>query len=131
MLVGTKAEVLNGLTGVLGPTEEQGVGTGRGAESKLVKSEALATGLLNTGTSSGGEAKSGDAQLGNLKHAVVVSDGTDNDDGLSLVGFGLVGGDCGVCKAGERDRWAVDLGHKEAAKDNLVEAALGTAWKRR
>jgi hypothetical protein len=43
--------VLDGLTSVAGTTEEEGVGTGRLAESKLVESEALSSGLLDTSAS--------------------------------------------------------------------------------
>ena len=75
--VGTEAEVLEGLTGVLGSTEEEGVGSSGEAGSDLVDGEALTTGLLDAGAGRGGEAESRNGELGDLKHAVVVSDGTD------------------------------------------------------
>jgi len=75
--VGTKAKVLEGLTGVLGSTEEEGVGSSGEAGSDLVNGEALTTSLLNACASRGGKAESRNGELGDLKHAVVVSDGAD------------------------------------------------------
>jgi hypothetical protein len=85
--VGTKAEVLDGLTGVLGSTEEEGVGSSGEAGSDLVNGEGLTTGLQDAGTGRRSEAESRDGELGELEETVVVSDGADNDDGLSLVGL--------------------------------------------
>jgi hypothetical protein len=108
--VGTEAKVLESLTGVLGSTEEEGVGSGGGAGSNLVNGEALTTSLLDASASGGGEAESRNRDLGELEHAVVVSDGTDlslvsessecgvwepyDDNGLALVVLG-VGDDLG------------------------------------
>lgn len=75
--VGTEAEVLESLTGVLGSTEEEGVGTSGGASGNLVDGEGLTTSLLNARASGGSEAESRNGELGELEHAVVVSDGTD------------------------------------------------------
>jgi hypothetical protein len=101
--VGTEAEMLDGLTGVLGSTEEEGVGSSGEAGGDLIHGEALAAGLLDAGTGRGGEAHSRNGELGELKETVVVSDGPDltsisscasfvvcmrmpyNDDGLALV----------------------------------------------
>jgi len=100
--VGAHAEVLDGLTGVLGSTEEEGVGASGGAGGNLVDGEALTAGLLNAGASRGGEAESRNGELGGLEETVVVGDGADlmsisdvprivyaqgsyNDDGLALV----------------------------------------------
>ena len=75
--VGTEAEVLECLTGVLGSTEEEGVGSGGGTGSDLVDGEALTASLLDASTGRGSEAESRNRELGDLEHAVVVSDGTD------------------------------------------------------
>lgn len=128
VLVGTEAEMLDGFTGVLGAAEEQSVGASWGTEGELIESEALTASLLNASASSGGEAESGNAQLGNFQHAVVISDSANNDDGLSLVGIRLVGGVRGVRKAGEGHWRAVDLRHKQAAENDLVEVAVGTTY---
>lgn len=123
MLVGTHAEVLNSLTSVLRSTEEEGVASGRSAESKLIQGEDLTTGGQDAGAGSGGEAEGGDAQLGDGQETVVVGDGADDDDGLVVGLLGDVGDD-----PGERHGGPVDAGHEEAAEDDLVEGRLGAAW---
>ena len=77
VLVGAEAKVLESLTGVLGSAEEEGVGSGGGAGSNLVDGEALTTSLLNASASRGSESESRNRELGELEHAVVVSDGAD------------------------------------------------------
>lgn len=125
--VGTEAKVLESLTRVLGSAEEEGVGSGGGAGSDLVNGEALTTSLLDASASRGSEAESRNRELGELEHAVVVSDGADNDDGLALVGLGgvLVGRDGD--NLGEGDGGTVGLGHHEAAQNRLVEGGIGAA----
>lgn len=118
------AEVLEGLTGVLGAAEEQGVGTGGLLEGELVQGDGLAAGSGDAGAGGGGEAHGGDLHLGDLEQAVVVGDGADNDNGLLLVAVLEVAGN-----ARQGDGGAVDAGHKEAAQDNLVEGRVGTAWR--
>jgi hypothetical protein len=121
--VGTEAEVLHGLTGVLGSTEEEGVGTGRSTESKLVQGQSLTTSLLNASTSSGGEAEGSDRELGNIQQAVVIGNSADDDDGLALVGLANVRD--GTRK---RNRGTVNSRHKETTENSLVEVGLGTAY---
>lgn len=125
MRVGTEAEVLDGLTGVLGATEEQSVGTGRGTQSKLVQGEGLTTGLLDTGAGGGGETQSSDGKLGDVQEAVVIGDGADHDHGLALLRLVDVRGD-----ARKRNRGAVDARHEEAAENGLVEVGLRAACQR-
>lgn len=123
MTVGTEAEVLNSLTGVLWSAEEEGVASGRGTESELIQGEDLAAGGQDAGAGSGGEAEGRDAQLGDGQEAVVVGDGADDDDGLVVGLLGDVGDD-----PGERHWGPVDAGHEQAAEDDLVEGRLGAAW---
>ena len=125
--VGTEAEVLDSLTGVLGATEEDGVGTSGETGGNLVDGEDLTTSLLNAGAGRGGEAQGSDGELGKLEEAVVVGDGADNDNGLALIVLrvGPVGG--GSDDLGEGDGRAVDLGHHKTAEDNLVEGRIGAA----
>jgi len=127
--VGTEAEVLDRLTGVLGSTEEDGVGTGGETGGNLVDGESLTTSLLDAGAGRGGEAHGSDGELGELEETVVIGDGANNDNGLALVVLrvGLVGG--GSDDLGEGDRGAVDLGHHKTAEDNLVEGRIGAAGK--
>lgn len=123
VLVGTHAEVLDGLTGVLGSTEEEGVGASGEAGSDLVDGEDLTTSLLDAGTGRRSEAESGDGELGELQETVVVSDGANlvpvshvlifltnkpyDNDGLALVLLGcvLVGG--GRNDLGQADRYPI------------------------
>lgn len=121
VLVGTEAEVLDGLTVVLGATQEQGVGTGGLLKSKLVEGQGAAASGQNARAGGGGEPKGGDLDLGDLEQTVVVGDGADNNDRLLLVAILQVGLD-----AGQGNGRAVDAGHKEAAQDNLVEGRVGT-----
>lgn len=118
--VRAKTEVLDGLTGVLGSTEDQGVGTSRGTEGQLVEGDGLTTGSKDASTGGSGEAEGSDGELGEGEHAVVVGDGADNNDGALLVLGGVAD------NAGERNRGTVDLGHKQAAEDDLVEVGVGT-----
>jgi hypothetical protein len=75
--VGTETEMLDGLTGVLGSTEEESVGSSGGAGSDLIDGEGLTTSLLNACASRGSEAESCNGELGELKQTVVVSDGAN------------------------------------------------------
>lgn len=118
-----KAEVLDGLTGVLGTPEEEGVGASGGTDGKLVEGQALAASLDDPSTGSGSEPESGDGDLGGLKKTVVISDGTDNDEGLGLVALVL------GRQTRERHRGAVDARHEEPAEDGLVESRVGTTSK--
>lgn len=122
VLVRAETEVLEGLAGVLGAPEEEGVGASRSPEGELVESQGLTTGSEDPGAGSGGEAESGDSQLGDGELTVVVGDGADYDDGLVGVLVTDIAGD-----ARDRDRRAVDLGGEEAAENNLVEGSVGPA----
>lgn len=128
MLVGAEAEVLDGLAGVLGSTEEQSVGTSRRARSELVNSEALSTSLGNASARGRSESQGGDGQLGNLDNTVVVRDGANDDDGLALVGLASLVGGSRLHDARDRNGSTVDLRHVEAAQNDLVEARVRTAW---
>ena len=124
VLVGAHAEVLECLTGVLGATKKDGVGTSGLLEGKLIQSEARAAGSVDAGTGGGGEAQGGDLHLGDLGQADIIGDGADDDDGLLLGLVVKVGGD-----AGDGHRGAVHPGHKETAQDDLVEGGVGAAWQ--
>ena len=124
MAVGTEAEVLDSLTGVLGATEDQGVASGGSTESKLVQSDGLTASSDNAGTGGGGESQSSDGHLGALEQTVVIGDGTDNDDGSLLTLLVDVGDN-----SGQGDGRSVDLGRKQTSENNLVERGIGSACK--
>lgn len=119
MLVGTHAEVLEGLTGVLGSAEEEGVATGGGAEGELVEGDGLAAGSGDASAGGGGEAQGSDGQLGDGQETVVVSDGSDDDDGALVLLVQVAD------NAGDGDGRAVDARHEETAQDDLVEVGVG------
>jgi hypothetical protein len=123
--VGTEAEVLDGLTGVLGSTDEEGVGTGGETGGNLVDGESLTTSLLDAGAGRGGEAHGSDGELGELEKTDIVGDGADNDNGLASVGLGGVLVGSGRDDLGEGDRGTVDLRHHQTAEDDLVEGSVG------
>lgn len=116
MAVWAKAEVLDGLTGVLGSTEENDVGASWGAESELVEGDALTTSLLNASAGGCGEAESGDAQLRDLEETVVVGDGADNSADLVTAGLLVVLVGSHANNLGERDRWGVDARHAQSVQ---------------
>lgn len=121
--MGPEAEVLDSLTGVLGATEDQGVASGGSTESKLVQGDGLTASGDNAGAGSGGESQSSDSHLGELEQAVVIGDGTDNDDGSLLTLLVDVGDN-----SGQGDGRAVDLGRKETSENDLVERRVGSAY---
>lgn len=128
--MGTEAKVLDGLTGVLGSTEENGVGTGRCAHGQLVECEALTTSSGDPGTGGGSESERGNRDLGDLEQTVVVSDAGDCDNGLALVlGSSVLVGD-GCDDLGEGDRRTVDLAHHQSAENSLVEVGIGPSGQK-
>jgi hypothetical protein len=122
VLVGAHAEVLDGLTRVLGATEEERVGTSRLLLRQLVQRQGLATGSLDAGAGGRGETEGRHSDLGDLEESVVVRNGADYDDRLVVAGILDVGGD-----AREGDRGAVYAAHKQSAEDDLVEGRVGAA----
>lgn len=130
VLVGSHSEVFDGFPGILGTSEEKSVGTSWAPECQLVQGNSLTTGSLDPGTGSSGEPQSSNGDLRNGEEAVVVGNGTDNNDGpLVVLGVFLV--DVGVSHMtgdlAQRYRGAVDLGHEQSAQDHLVEFAVGAA----
>jgi hypothetical protein len=123
VLVGAKAEVLDSLAGVLGATEDQGVGASRGTESQLIKGNSLSTSSSDAGAGGSSESQSGDRDLGESQEAVVIGNGTNDYDSPLLVLLNV--GD----NARQRDGWSVDLRHEQTAENNLVEGRIGSACK--
>ena len=67
--------------------------------------------------------------LGHFQQAGIVSDGTDDDDGLFRWGdllAGAAGGEHGESAEGERG--TVGAGHEEAAENDFVEVRVGFAY---
>jgi len=121
VLVGSKAKVLDGLSGVLWSSQQESVTSSRSTLSQLIQSQGLTTGGNDAGTGGSGEAESGNAELGDGQETVVIGDGTNDDNGLIVGLLGGVGNN-----AREGDGWAVDARHEEAAEHDFVEGRLGT-----
>lgn len=64
VLVWSHTEVLDGLTSVLGSSQQNNIATSWGTESELIESETLTTSLLNSCSGSSGESESDDGKLG-------------------------------------------------------------------
>ena len=124
MGVWAKAEVLDGLAGVLWATEKDDVGTSWCTEGELVESKGLTTGLLDASAGGRGEAESADAQLWDLEETVVIGDGTDYGADLALVCLlaVLVGRDSD--DLGEGDRWSVDARHAQSVCESGSDSNL-------
>jgi hypothetical protein len=125
--VGTHAEVLDGLSGILGTTQQNNVAAGGGLHGELIESEALTTSSLDAGTSGGGEAESSDGHLWDSEKAVVIGDGANDGHGLTLVGLLRRFGTGLRNDSGDGNGRTVDSGHEEAAEDDLVEVGIGAA----
>ena len=123
MLVGSETEMLDSLSGVLWSSEENGVASSWGSESQLIQGQGPTTGGKNAGTGGSSEAESSNADLWDGQKTVVISDGSDDDNGslLLLVGLG--------CDSGDGNGRSVDTGHKKSAENDLVEGGFSAAWK--
>lgn len=123
-----EAEVLDGLSRVLGAPKKERIRASRGPYRELVERQALPPSGEDARAGGGGESQRGDAELGDLEKPVVVGDGADDDDRLAqalLAGAAALGiGD----DAGDGYRGPVDAGHEEAAEDDLIEIGVGAAW---
>jgi hypothetical protein len=121
VLVGTHTKVLNGLTRVLGTTDEDSVGTSRGTESQLIQGQDFTTSLQDTSLGGLGEVKSSNRELGEVKKTRIIGNGTNNDNGLTFLVV--------LDNAGDSDGRTVDTRHKETLQDDLVEVGVGTTSK--
>ena len=116
--------MFDGLSGVLGTSEKEGVASGWGTESQLIEGQDFSTSGDNARASGSSEAEGRNADLGDGQETVVISDGTDNYDGLVVRLLRGVRND-----SGDRDWRSVDAGHKKAAEDDLVERRLCAACR--
>jgi hypothetical protein len=112
----TKAKVLDGLSGVLGTSEEKGIASGRSSEGQLIESQNFSTSSDNARTGSSSEAEGRNAELWDGQETVVIGDGANNNDGLVVRLLRGVRND-----SGDRNWRSVDAGHEQAAEDDLVE----------
>jgi len=125
MLVGSEAEVLNSLSGVLGSSEKECVASSRSSKGQLIQSQSLTSGSNNAGTGSGSESESGYTELGDGQETVVIGNGANDDNGLVV---GLLGGVRDDSRDGNGR--SVDARHKKTAQDDLIEGRVGPAWQK-
>jgi len=115
-------EMLESLTSVLRSSEENGVGTSGGAESKLVKGDDLTTSLHNASAGTIGDAKSAHGELRKVSsQARIISDGSNEHGNLVLLALNV------TSKTGHGHGRAVDAGLEETLKHNLVELRVRAA----
>lgn len=82
MLVGTHAEVLNGLPRVPLAAEQDSVGASWSTKSELVKGKRFTTSLQDTLLGALGKAKGSNREFGDLHQADVICDGADLNNGF-------------------------------------------------
>jgi hypothetical protein len=121
VLVRTETKVLDGFTSVLGTTDENGVGTSGSTEGQLIQGQTFTTSLQDTSLGGLSEVKGSNRELGKFKKTGVISDSTNDDNGLIVLGI--------ANDAGNSDRRTVDAGHKETLQDDLVEFGISTTRK--
>jgi len=83
-----KTKVLHCLSSILWSPQQQRITPCRSSQSQLIQRKTLATRLFDPSSSRSGEAKGGDGDFGDGEEAVIVCDGTHNNDGLACVLFG-------------------------------------------
>eukprot|EP00341_Mesodinium_pulex_P013290 CAMPEP_0116912236 /NCGR_PEP_ID=MMETSP0467-20121206/15963_1 /TAXON_ID=283647 /ORGANISM="Mesodinium pulex, Strain SPMC105" /LENGTH=174 /DNA_ID=CAMNT_0004588171 /DNA_START=76 /DNA_END=600 /DNA_ORIENTATION=- len=121
---GAVTEVADGLSGVLGAAEENGVSSLGRAQSELIQGDALATSLGDAGSSGGGELQSADGQLGHIEETSIISDGANDDRGLAILSLHE------SRESGDRQRSLVDAGHAQALLDATSEFRVSSSSKK-
>lgn len=128
VLMWAHAEMFNGFSCFLWSSQQNNIASSWVFHGELINCHARASGSLNSCSSSCCESQSGDVEFRDFEHAVVICDGTDDADCLSLVCFlCCLGGDFAVNSRNGHGR-SVDSRHVEAAEDNLVELCICAAF---
>jgi len=118
------AEVLVGLTGSLGATEENAVGSLGVGKGELVEGDALTARSGDAGAGTSSELESANLHGRQIRtKADIVSDGASDNSGLAVLATHVLG------EAGHRQRRAVGLGHEQALEDKGVVLGISTARK--
>ena len=119
---GAVPEVSEGLA-ALGSPQENGVGAGGRAESKLVEGDALPAGSQDAGLGSLGEAQSANRQFRNLEQAYIVGDLGNNDGNLAVLPIHELG------QARQGNGRSIDLGLVKPLENSGAEGASSSAAK--
>lgn len=115
------AEVLDGLTSVLGAAQENRVRSLGGDQSKLVKGQALSTGGDNARTGGVSEAQGAHPELGGRDETRIVRDSSNQNGNLVLLASHVSG------DTGNAHGRPVNAGHEQTLQNDTVERAGGTA----
>lgn len=118
----TETEVSDSLSGVSWTSDEDGVLTLWSSQGQLVQGDSLTTSLDDSGLSTGSESQSGNSGLWGLQQSNVVSDGTDNNDGLLSSTLLLQH----IVDSRDGNWRSVDLGQEQRSQDDLVESRVST-----
>ena len=116
-------KVLNSLSSILGSTQKNGAGAGRGSHGQLIEGQAFTSSLDNSSSSGSSESKGANGHLGDGEKTVVIGDGSNEDGDLCVLAIHVAN------ELGERKRRAVDAGHKETLQNNLVKLGVCAAGK--
>lgn len=122
--MGTETKVSDGFSGSSGTSNNQGVLTLGGSEGQLVQSDSFTTSLDNSSLGTSSESEGSNGSLGDGQQSVVVSDSTNNDDGL--VGGTFLRKSLG--DLGDRHGGSVDLGQEQRSENNLVEGSVSSSY---
>jgi len=129
VLVWSHTEVLDGLSGVLGSSQQNNIATSWSSQGQLIKGQAFTTSLLNPGSGCRCESESGDGELGDDLKSVVVGDSANDCDGLALVSLlGTLSANFAV-DSGDRHGRSVYSRHEQSLEDDLVEVGIGSSSK--
>lgn len=82
VLVGSEAEMLDSLSGILWSSEEKGIASSRSSQCQLIQSQSLSTSSDDASTSGCSEAKGSNAELGYSQETVIIGDSANYDNGL-------------------------------------------------
>lgn len=118
----TETEVSDSLSRVSWTSDEDGVLTLWSSQGQLVQGNSLTTSLDDSSLSTGSESQSGDSGLWGLQQSDVISDGTDNNDGLLSSTLLLQD----IVNSRDRDWWSVNLRQEQRSQDDLVKWSVST-----
>ena len=113
--------MLDGSAGSATALEQDGVSTGRAAESELIEGDAFTTSLENTSTGSFSEVESTNLEGGDFDHADIVSNSTNNNSDLVFLTLHV------SSESIQTHRRAVDSAHVETSKNNSGELSTSTS----
>lgn len=121
--MGTETKVSDGLSGVSGASEHEGVLSGGGSDGELVQGDGLTASLDDSSSGSAGESEGGDGGLGELDESGVVGHGANNNNNLVSIALdlevldNLAGG----------DGRSVNLGEEKTLENSLVELGVSSS----